>query len=67
MIDIYALGKTIHNVTDRVTYIYGGPPYIARLPMERLCRHALTISATKLALELQRSIIAKDTLKGLKF
>lgn len=58
--------QTIHNVADRVTHIYGGPPYVAGLPMERLCRHALATSATELALELQRSIIARDILKGLK-
>ena len=58
--------QMIHNVADRVTHIYGGPPFIAGLPMERLCRHALATSATELALELQRSIIAQDILKGLK-
>jgi alkylation response protein AidB-like acyl-CoA dehydrogenase len=39
---------------------------MAGLPMERLCRRALATSATELALELQRSIIAQDILKGLK-
>jgi hypothetical protein len=34
--------------------------------MERLCRHALATNATELALELQRNIITKDILKGLK-
>ncbi len=58
--------EMIHNVADRVAHIYNGPPYIAGLPMERLCRHALAASATELTLELQRSIIAKDILKGLK-
>ncbi len=65
MVKLFAT-QMIHNVADRVTHIYGGPPYVAGLPMERLCRHALATSATELALELQRSIIAKDTLKGLK-
>ena len=59
--------QMIHNVADSVTHIYSGPPYIAGLPMERLCRHALATSATKLALELQRNIIATDILKGVKF
>jgi len=58
--------QMVHNVADRVAHIYGGPPYVAGLPMERLCRHALATSATELSLELQRSIIAKDILKGLK-
>lgn len=65
MVKLFA-NQMIHNVTDRVTHIYGGPPYIARLPMERLCRHVLAASATELALELQRNIIAEDILKGLK-
>ena len=58
--------EMIHNVADRVAHIFNGPPYIAGLPMERLCRNALATGATELALELQRSIIAKDILKGLK-
>jgi hypothetical protein len=31
-----------------------------------MCRNALATSATELALELQRSAIARDILKGLK-
>jgi len=58
--------EMIHNVADRVAHIFNGPPYIAGLPMARLCRHPIATSATELALELQRSIIAKDILKGLK-
>ena len=58
--------QMLNNVADRVTHIYGGPPYIAGLPMERLCRHALAASATEMALELQRNVIANDILKGLK-
>jgi alkylation response protein AidB-like acyl-CoA dehydrogenase len=58
--------QMVHNAADRVAHIYGGPPHVAGLPMERLCRHALATSATELALELQRSIIANDILSGLK-
>ena len=58
--------QMIHNVADRVAHIFNGPPYIAGLPMQRLCRNALAASTTELALELQRSIIAKDILKGLR-
>ena len=65
MVKLFAT-QMIHNVADRVTHVYGGPPYAAGLPMERLCRHALATSATELAIELQRNIIAKDILKGLK-
>ncbi|MFC1864885.1 acyl-CoA dehydrogenase family protein [Chloroflexota bacterium] len=65
MVKLFAT-QMIHNVADRVAHIYGGPPHVAGLPMERLCRHALASSATELALELQRDIIAQDILKGLK-
>jgi len=65
MVKLFAT-QMIHNVADRVAHIYNGPPYVAGLPMERLCRHALATSATELALELQRNIIAKDILKGLR-
>jgi alkylation response protein AidB-like acyl-CoA dehydrogenase len=65
MVKLFAT-QMIHNVADRVAHIYGGPPYIAGQPMERLCRHALATSATELALELQRNIISRDILKGLK-
>jgi acyl-CoA dehydrogenase len=65
MLKIFAT-EMVHGVADRVAHIFDGPPYIAGLPMERLCRYALATSATELALELQRSIIVKDILKGLK-
>ena len=58
--------KMLGSVADRVAYIFNGPPCIAGLPMERLCRNALATSTIELTLELQRSIIAKDILKGLK-
>jgi acyl-CoA dehydrogenase len=65
MVKLYTT-QIIHTVADRVAHIFNGPPYTDGLPMERLCRRALATSATELALELQRSIIARDILKGLK-
>jgi len=65
MVKLFAT-EMIHNVADKVSHIFNGPPYIAGLPMERLCRNATATSATELALEAQRSIIAKDILKGLR-
>ncbi len=65
MVKLYTT-QIIHTVADRVAHVFNGPPYIAGLPMERLCRRALAASATELALELQRSIVARDILKGLK-
>jgi acyl-CoA dehydrogenase len=65
MVKLYTT-QIIHTVADEAAHIFNGPPHIAGLPMERLCRHALATSATELALELQRSVIARDILKGLK-
>jgi len=65
MVKLFAT-EMVHSVADGVAHIFNGPPYMAGLPMERLCHHALATSATELALELQRSIIAQDILKGLK-
>ena len=65
MVKLYAT-KMIHSVADRAAHIFNGPPYVAGLPMERLCRRALAASTAELALELQRSIIARDILKGLR-
>jgi len=59
-------GESIRREAAMVKHVFNGPPNIAGLPMERLCRHALATSATELALELQRSVIARDILKGLK-
>ena len=58
--------QMVYHVADNVAHVFNAPPFIAGLPMERLCRHALATSATELALEVQRSIIARDLFKGLK-
>jgi len=65
MVKLYTT-QIVHTVADRVAHVFNGPPNIAGLPMERLCRHALTSNATELALELQRNVIARDIMKGLK-
>lgn len=65
MVKLFAI-EMLHSVADGVAHIFNGPPYVAGLSMERLCRNALAASTTELALELQRSIIAQDILKGLK-
>ena len=65
MVKLFAT-EMIQSVADRVAHIFNGPPSIAALPVERLCRNAIATSATELALELQRNIIAADILKGLR-
>ena len=65
MVKLFAT-QMVHSTADRVAHVFNGPAYVAGLPMERLCQHALATSSTELALELQRSIIAQDIMKGLK-
>ena len=65
MVKLFAT-QMIRDVADRVARVFNGAPYTPGLPMERLCRHALSTSSTDLALELQRNVIARDILKGLK-
>lgn len=65
MVKLFAT-QMIHFVADNADHIFGGPAYIAGLPMERFCRNATAMSATNFSLQLQRNIIAKDILQGLK-
>lgn len=59
--------RMVRAAADQVAHIYHGPPYINGLSVERLCRHALEVSLSEIALEKQRNIIAGDVLKGLMF
>lgn len=65
MVKLFAT-QMIHFVADNAAHIFNAPPYVAGVPMERFCRNALAMSSTNLALQLQRNIIARDILKGLK-
>jgi alkylation response protein AidB-like acyl-CoA dehydrogenase len=58
--------EMLGRVADRVSHVFNGPPYLEGLPMEKLCRNVLATRSLGLAMELQRSIIARDILKGLK-
>ena len=65
MVKLFAT-QMIHFIADNAAHIFNAPPYVAGVPMERFCRNALAMSSTNLALQLQRNIIARDILKGLK-
>ncbi len=65
MVKLFAT-QMIHFVADNAAHIFNAPPYVAGVPMERFCRNVLAMSSTNLALQLQRNIIARDILKGLK-
>ncbi|MEA1872462.1 MAG: acyl-CoA dehydrogenase family protein [Chloroflexota bacterium] len=58
--------QMIHYVADNAAHIFSAPAYVGGLPMERFCRNTIAMSSTNFALQLQRSIIARDMLKGLK-
>jgi len=65
MVKLFAT-QMIHFVIDNAAHIYNAPAYVAGLPMERFCRNAIAMSTANFALQLQRNIIARDMLKGLK-
>jgi alkylation response protein AidB-like acyl-CoA dehydrogenase len=65
MLKLFAT-QMIHSVADNAAHIFNAPSYVGGLPMERFCRNALAMSSTEFALQLQRNIIARDILKGLK-
>jgi len=65
MVKLFAT-QMIHFVADNAAHIFNAPPYVTGLPLERFCRNALAMSSTNFALQLQRNIIARDILKGLK-
>mgnify|MGYP001038565054 CR=1 FL=1 len=65
MVKLFAT-QMIHFVADNASHIFNAPAYVGGLPMERFCRNATAMSATNFALQLQRNIIARDILRGLK-
>jgi len=65
MVKLFAT-QMVHFVCDNAAHIFNAPAYVGGLPMERFCRDAIAMSTTNLALQLQRNIIARDILKGLK-
>jgi alkylation response protein AidB-like acyl-CoA dehydrogenase len=58
--------RMVRAAADHTAHIFNGPPYIDGLSVERLCRHALDISFSEIALDKQRHIIAAEVLKGLE-
>ncbi len=65
MVKLFA-NQMLQGVVDKANHIWNGPPYVAGLSMERLCRNVNANSAIEYGLDLQRNIIASDILKGLK-
>ena len=65
MVKLFAT-QMIHFVCDNAAHIFDAPAYVGGLPMESFCRNAIAMSSTEFALQLQRNIIARDILKGLK-
>jgi acyl-CoA dehydrogenase len=65
MVKLFAT-QMLHSVADRAAHVWNGPPYVAGLPMDRLCRNATGASAVEYGLDLQRNLVATDILKGLR-
>jgi len=65
MVKLFAT-QMVHFIADNAAHIFNAPAYVGGLPMERFCRNAIAMSATNFALQLQRNVIARDILKGLK-
>lgn len=65
MVKLFAT-EMVRFVADNAAHIFNGPAYVAGLPMERFCRNAIAGSLTDQSLQLQRNIIAKDVLRGLR-
>ena len=65
MVKIFAT-QMLHSVADRAAHVWNGPPYIAGLSMERLCRNTTGASAVEYGLDLQKNFVATDILKGLR-
>ncbi len=57
--------QMLARAADRAVHIHGGPIYADELPLERLCQNAVVSSALERAMELQRTIIISDLLKGI--
>ncbi len=58
--------QMLNLVADNAAHIFNGPAYVAGLPLERFCRNAVAGSLSEQSLQLQRTIIAKDVLRGLR-
>jgi len=65
MVKLFAT-QMVHFVADNAAHIFNAPAYVGGLPIERFSGNAIAASTTRLALQLQRNIIARDILKGLK-
>ncbi len=59
--------QMLNLVADNAAHIFNGPAHVAGLPLERFCRSVVGGSLSGQSLQLQRGIIARDVLRGLKF
>ncbi|MFA5368108.1 MAG: acyl-CoA dehydrogenase family protein, partial [Dehalococcoidia bacterium] len=62
MVKVFATDM-LDRTADRVTRLYGGPGYTTSVPITMLCRNAVAAGASDEALELQRTIIARNILR----
>lgn len=65
MVKLFAT-EMMHFAADNAAHIFNAPAYVGGLPMERFCRNAIAEGSAEQSLQLQRSIVAKDVLRGLR-
>ncbi len=63
MVKVFTAGM-LEQAANLAAQLHGGPAYAGDLPIEKLCRNAISADAAGQALELQRAIIAREILRG---
>jgi len=64
MVKVFAT-EMLHRAVDKTVQIHGGPVYSKGLFIERLCRNTVEAKFIEETIELQKSIIARDVLRGI--
>jgi acyl-CoA dehydrogenase len=66
MVKVFAT-EMLNRAVDKTVQMHGGPVYAKGLFVERLCRNTVEAKFIEETIELQRSIIARDILRGIRF
>jgi len=57
--------EMVNRAADQTVQLHGGPAYTKGRSVERLCRNAIAANFSEEALEIQRTIITRDILRGI--
>ncbi len=66
MVKVFAT-EMLNRAVDKAVQLHGGPAYTKGLLIERLCRNTFEAGVLEETLVLQRSMIARDILRGIVF